>query len=267
MLWVLVPLASGFRTASLGDDKPTQLLTTNDVKSFAQMEHPAIIPELVAPPGENITVEIQEHAQYMKAAEYSWYIAGKNGVPFSQRIFVGKLKSQAFQRKVVFRGCKEGKDCQKDLNRQDLFRIQASLNANPFKIKPPTFYVQSVAKKTPEYYTVVKQLMNRGRGHFGVGRRVQPGTENYAVYPGKCKKPPCGEPVMTASGHFKGWNYNFYKAGQDQPIAFMDVKSAKMGLLGVKQTFIMTISENIDSALLMAMVSIIDLVNNNEAAQ
>lgn len=260
-----MPFAFGFRTTLIGaDDDPTKVLTVPSFKEFAVMDNPAVIPDLVPAAGNNITVEIQEHKQYMKAAEYTWYIAGNNGVPLAERIYLGKLKSKPMQRTVYFRGCVDGKNCKKDTGRENLFRLQYSLNANPFKIKPPKFYVQTVKGKQ-DYYTIVKEFMNYGRSHYGGQRRMALGVENYSVYMGKCKKPPCGQPVLTASGHFKGWNFNFYKPGQEAPIAFMDVKSAKWGMLGVKQTFIMTISEGIDSALLMSLVSIIDLVNNGEA--
>lgn len=192
-----------------------------------------------------MVMDIQETGSgAFKAKGYDFSIAGPNG-----QLQIGKLSSKV-PGMMSTRTKYEFKSGGATLLRMYVPMISAG---------GKTVHVTSDVRKNPyTYYTFSRDgmaVMNGG-GMGSVGQVV------FSVYKGRNMG--FDEPYMQARGHFKGWKFQFFFAGQTEPVAIMAMTDNKLNKFTgtTKQRYRIKMQSGVDPLMLSMLVGFIDSCNN-----
>jgi len=224
-----------------------QVLMLVPGSEFQSMEHPVLSHQLEVKSGEDMVLEIQEVGAGGKANGYEVFLVQKNG-----QVQVGKIASKPSS--TVSSGLKW------DFRTTDGKPMVRMLM--PWR-KPSgqlTAHITSVSKKNAyTYYT----FDNKVRNVFTLqGTMRQQPEEVFTVNKGKSFGVN-DAPYVQAKGHFKGFSFKFWMAGQDKPVANMQMidSSTYNVYSGAKQRFRVTINAGVDPVMISMLIGFIDFNN------
>merc|ERR1719469_35777 len=261
----LLALVSG-RRINLHGGKPGRdagyELSLTDFESFDGATGSVLAESLRVPAGQTLVLDLQERRKVGRPHWYDVFVTGKNGQQTSP-VQIGTVTS------LVNPSPARSRQDFKDTSGKPITRMHWSHRPS-ISTKARAYIVQPGSRRKATYYTFEKLSpygMYNQYHNLGYSSRRE---ESFSVYYGKCPKkssPSCGGLALLAKGHFKGFNFNFFKPGSSEPVAYMSMVERYWGLGGKKERFRMTVLPGADVLMLAQLVSFIALCNNDEEAQ
>jgi len=221
-----------------------------------------LVPALVPHPGEVFKFKNKEKVRLMELLagdlnEYNWVLDADNehqNMNLKIASVKGSWKSNTF-----------GHACVKvrDASDKEVFAICRSKNVwNPLQFRD-SFRVLPPGGTGDPLFTVNKDVM--GRGMLWV-------KQAWTVYKGRKRE---NTPVMFCEGNYIGWKFKMYKSAADRDSEATPIAEIKQSVnLGavlssefIPDKFKIEVHEGADTALVLALSTIIDMVHDsNEAA-
>merc|ERR1740138_1150289 len=153
----------------------------------------------------------------------------------------------------------------RDMKGQERFMIRNSKNVwNPFAMRN-SFRVHPPGNKEGILYTFNKDIL--GRGFLGI-------KEEWRIYYGRERQ---GQQVYYCVGSYMGWSYNCYKTQAEYdagapPIAYTEQEMNAGAIMTdfsqwLPDNYRLFIREGVDSALILALMTVIDMCNDAKHQQ
>lgn len=256
-LCILIAVVASHRVSELerldagdesSDSKPKGInLLLVPGPEFAAMERPVLSHQMEIKPGApDMNIDIQETGSGLKANGYEVELVGPNG-----KLQVGKLKSKApglFSTKTKYEF--------QTTSGRSLLRMYIP-NWGQMAGRRSAYVTNDVKKNPHTYYTFSKDGTNYRYGTGGM-------EVVFSVFKGRTTMgfdtPPT--PYLQAKGHYKGWKFEFFLAGQAEPVAVMAMTDNKFSGLQIKQRYRLKIKSGVDPIMLSMLVGFIDSCNN-----